>query len=325
MPVFPRLKTLPTHLDPSLSLPLTPAQYFCKSNTALHLSPQLHFVPVPNDNSHVAVERSSQSWPLWFHQPISKSSEHQCEIEQRLIDIYCIGMIRARSSNFRRINRILIDTSPNSHFRTPSASLHQKPLTHHLHHTSIPYSHETLTYSKHRNHNSPHIHLQMDKLIPQLAALTVAELQHELRKRGLMVTGIKKDLRERVMKALESEYADGWTLGYLLNTKIVPFSGRGRDPKSLVGRHVTGLGEVEDNAMAIMFSDLETQTIVCQASDADDRSFSMGQELYDLFCKSNGEERTYEKRPLLVTEAATALCKNPEGVVVATIGTSSRV
>ncbi|CAD6594528.1 MAG: hypothetical protein ASARMPREDX12_009295 [Alectoria sarmentosa] len=160
----------------------------------------------------------------------------------------------------------------------------------------------------------------MDRIIPQVDALTVRELQHELRKRGLPVSGIKKDLRRRVMEALGSEYADGWTLGYLLNMKIIPFNGRGRDPQTLVGRHVTGLsGWDDDNTMTIMLSDDEDQTIVCQAADADDLNFGMDQELFDLFYTSSNEERTYEKKPLLVTEAAMALCKDHQGVVAATI------
>lgn len=144
-------------------------------------------------------------------------------------------------------------------------------------------------------------------------------LQHELRKRGLPVSGIKKDLRNRVMEALRSEHADGWTLGYLLNIKIVPFNGRGRDPQTLVGRHITGLSGWDDNTVTIMLSDGEDQTIVCQAADADDLNFGMDQELFDLFYTSSNDERTYEKKPLLITEAAIALCKDRQGVVATNI------
>lgn len=160
---------------------------------------------------------------------------------------------------------------------------------------------------------------QMDKAILEVDTLTVRELQHELRKRGLSVTGIKRDLRKRVIKALRREYAEGWTLGYLLDIKIIPFNGRGRDPRTLIGRHVTGLGEIEDNKMVIMLSDGEDATIVCQASDADDLGFHSNDELFRLFYTSGSESRTYEKKPLLVTDAATALCKNHQGVVAATI------
>lgn len=160
---------------------------------------------------------------------------------------------------------------------------------------------------------------QMDKATLEVDTLTVRELQHELRKRGLSVTGIKRDLRKRVIKALRSEYAEGWTLGYLLEIKIIPFNGRGRDPRTLIGRHVTGLGEIEDNKMVIMLSDGEDPTIVCQASDADDLEFHMDEELFRLFHTSSGESRTYVKNPLLVTDATIALCKNIQGVAAATI------
>lgn len=158
----------------------------------------------------------------------------------------------------------------------------------------------------------------MDRITPQVDALTVRKLQHELRKRDLPVSGIK-DLRKRVMEALRSEYADGWTLGYLLNIKIIPFNGRGRDPQTLVGRHVTGLSNWDDNTMTIMLSDDEDQTIVCQAADADDLNFVVDQELFTLFYTLSKKERTYEKKPLLVTEAAVALCKGHQGAVAATI------
>ena len=99
------------------------------------------------------------------------------------------------------------------------------------------------------------------------------------------------------MEALGSEYADGWTLGYLLNIKIVPFNGRGRDPRMLVGRHVTGLSGWDDNTVTIMLSDDEDQTIVCQAADVEDVNFGIDQELFGLFYTSSNEERTYEKKP----------------------------
>lgn len=159
----------------------------------------------------------------------------------------------------------------------------------------------------------------MDDAIREVDALTVRKLQHELRKRGLLVSGVKEDLRKRVIKALQSEYSDGWTRGYLLNTKIVPFNGRGRDPQTLVGRFVTELGETEDNSMAIMLADGEEAIIVFQASDADNLDFWIDDELFDLFFTSSYEHRTYGKKPLLVTEAATGVRKNYQGVVAATV------
>ena len=159
----------------------------------------------------------------------------------------------------------------------------------------------------------------MDVAIEQVGELRVWELQHELRKRGLLVSGIKKDLRERVVEALRSEHADGWTQGYLLNTKTISFNGRGRDPRTLVGRSVTGLGVGQDNTMVIGFADGEEAVVVCQASDADDLIFFYNEELFDIFNTSSNQPRTYEKKPLLITEAATALRKNYQGVVAATV------
>ena len=71
--------------------------------------------------------------------------------------------------------------------------------------------------------------------------------------------------------------------------------------------------------MDIMLSDGEDQKIVCQASDTDDLGFVVGKQLFDLFDTSSNELRTYEKRPLLVADAVTALCKDDQGVVAATI------
>lgn len=82
---------------------------------------------------------------------------------------------------------------------------------------------------------------------------------------------------------------------------------------------MTGLGETEDNAVAIRVSDGEDGRVVCQASDEDDLNFCLDEELYRVFYTSSGEPRTYEKKPLLVTEAATALCKDYHGVVAATV------
>ena len=83
----------------------------------------------------------------------------------------------------------------------------------------------------------------MDVAIRQVNALTVHELQHQLRTRSLAVTGIKSDLRRRVIETLRTDYDDGWTCGYLLNIRRIPFSGDGIDPQTLIGLHVTGIDE----------------------------------------------------------------------------------
>ena len=61
----------------------------------------------------------------------------------------------------------------------------------------------------------------------------VSDAQHELSKRQLEMSGCQDDLLCRLFEALEGEHAEGWTSGYLLNTKTLPFNGKGRDLRSL--------------------------------------------------------------------------------------------
>ena len=167
---------------------------------------------------------------------------------------------------------------------------------------------------------------QMDELDAQLKALTIQELRHELRKRSVNDHGRKKKrLRDRLRGALKREYNNGWTRGYLLNIKIIPFDGRGRDPQTLVGRHVTGLRAKGSNRLIIMLSDGQDQTVVFQASysqsgDTDELHLALSAGLIRLVRTSSDEPPT-DQKSFLITEAATALCKNHHGEEAArTIG-----
>ena len=96
----------------------------------------------------------------------------------------------------------------------------------------------------------------MDEVIRQVNNLTVRDLQHELRKRRLMVSGIKADLRRRLIEDLRTDYDNGWTCGKLLNVRLIPFSGDGIDPQTLIGRHVTCIDEANSRGtVKLSFAD----------------------------------------------------------------------
>lgn len=158
----------------------------------------------------------------------------------------------------------------------------------------------------------------------QLRALEVPELRQELRRRSLDDKGQKTRLWNRPMDDIRREYANGWTCGYLLNIKKIPFNGCGRDPQTLVGRHVTGLRANGSNRLTIMLSDGPDQTVVYQTSysplsDDDELHLGLSGGLFRLLRTSSDEPRTYEEEPLLITEAATAVCKSHQGKEAATI------
>ena len=96
----------------------------------------------------------------------------------------------------------------------------------------------------------------MNVAIGQVIKLTVRELRHELRKRSLPVTGNWNDLTRRLIKALWTDFDDGWTRGRLLNIRCIPFNGDGISPRSLIGLHVTGIDEARSRGnVKLFFSD----------------------------------------------------------------------
>ena len=96
----------------------------------------------------------------------------------------------------------------------------------------------------------------MNAAIGQVIKLTVRGLRHELRQRRLPVTGNRDDLTRRLIRALWTDYDDGWTRGRLLNIRCVPFNGDGISPRTLVGLHVTGIDEARSRGnVKLSFSD----------------------------------------------------------------------
>ena len=96
----------------------------------------------------------------------------------------------------------------------------------------------------------------MDEAIRQVNVLIVRDLQDELRKRSLPVTGIRDDLIRRLIEALRTDYDDGWTCGKLLSVRLTPLKGEGIDPQTLVGLHVTGIDEARSRGnVKLSFSD----------------------------------------------------------------------
>ncbi|KAL9134896.1 MAG: hypothetical protein Q9175_003918 [Cornicularia normoerica] len=144
----------------------------------------------------------------------------------------------------------------------------------------------------------------------------VSDAQHELSKRNLKVYGDKDDLLYRLFEALEAENAEGWTLGYLLNTKILPLSSKGLDPRSLVGHHVAGYKCDGDGIMILELSDGEDVTILSNKSSDHCAKIKMDDELFWALHSLDGMNavpRHLVKKPLLITEAVTGKRKNRWG------------
>ena len=88
---------------------------------------------------------------------------------------------------------------------------------------------------------------------------TCSEVTQELRTRNLAVTGIKSDLRTRLIEALRTDYDDGWTCGYLLNIRCIPFSGDGIDPRTLIGLYIIGVDEARSRGnVKVCFSNSDS-------------------------------------------------------------------
>ena len=139
---------------------------------------------------------------------------------------------------------------------------------------------------------------------------------HELSKRKLKASGSKDDVLWRLFEALEAEYAEGWTLGYLLNTKILPFNGKGRDPRSLVGHHVEGYKRDGDDIMILELFDSEDVTILSNNSSADNARIKMDHDLFWALHALDGMiavPRNLAREPLRIIEAVTGVRRNRWG------------
>ena len=144
----------------------------------------------------------------------------------------------------------------------------------------------------------------------------ISDAQHELSKRQLEVSGRKDDLLRRLFEALKAEHADGWTLGYLLSTKIQPFNGNGRDPRSLIGHHVKSYNCDEDGIMILELSDGEDAVIPSHNSCDGCARIKMDHDLFWAFHTLDGMNavsRHLAQKPLLILEAAVGVHKNRWG------------
>ena len=182
-----------------------------------------------------------------------------------------------------------------------------------------------------RNPHTPR-HIPLTNLSPQKMADVVAVLfdpyfficdaQHELNKRKLKVSGSKNVLLQMLFEALEAEHAQGWTLGYLLNTKIVPFHSKGRDPRCLIGHHIEGYECDGDGIMALQLSDGEDVTIHSDQSTDTCARIKMDDDLFWAFHTLSGMEavpRRLANKPLLVIEAVPGVRKNRWGKEAGTV------
>ena len=150
----------------------------------------------------------------------------------------------------------------------------------------------------------------------------VSDAQHELRRRSLKTSGPKTALLQRLFDALEAEYARGWTLGYLLNTKLLPFDGKGFDPRRLAGHHVKGYSWNRDGVMTLELSDGEDVTILADKSFDECVEIKMDHDLFWALHTLDGLKavpRCLVDHPLLITEAATGVRKDRWGKEAGTV------
>ena len=144
----------------------------------------------------------------------------------------------------------------------------------------------------------------------------ISDAQHELSKRKLKVSGCKDDLLWRLFEALEAEHAKDWTLGYLLDTKILPFNGNGIDPGCLVGHHVQRYKCDGDGVMVLELSDGEDVTIRSNKTCDNLTRIKMDHDLFwalHTLDGMNAVPRNPVKKPLMITQAAMGVRKDRWG------------
>ncbi|KAF6220069.1 hypothetical protein HO133_010827 [Letharia lupina] len=150
----------------------------------------------------------------------------------------------------------------------------------------------------------------------------VSDAQHELSKRQLETSGCQDDLLCRLFEALERELAEGWTFGYLLNTKTLPFNGKGRDPRSLVGHHVEGYKCDGDGILIMELCDGEDAAILSIRASDGYAKIKMDDDLFWALHSLDGMKavpRDLVKKPLLITEAVIGVRKNRWGKEAGTV------
>ena len=150
----------------------------------------------------------------------------------------------------------------------------------------------------------------------------VSDAQHELSKRNLSVCGSKDDLLWRLFEALETEYAGGWTLGYLLDTKILPSSTARFDQRNLIGHHVAGYKCEESGVIILELSDGEDLTILSTKSSDDCSQIKLDHDLFWAFHILHGMHivaRDLADKPLLIADAAAGVRKDRWGKEAGTV------
>ena len=150
----------------------------------------------------------------------------------------------------------------------------------------------------------------------------VSDAQHELNKRNLTLSGSKDDLLWRLFEALEAEYAEGWTSGYLLDTKILPLSTAQFDPRNLVGDHVAGYRREGAGVIVLELSDGEDLTILSSKSSDDCSQIKLDHDLFWAFHTLYGMHivaRNLAQKPLLITNAAAGVRKDRWGKEAGTV------
>ena len=150
----------------------------------------------------------------------------------------------------------------------------------------------------------------------------VSDAQHELSKRRLKSSGTKDDLLWRLFEALETEYVEGWTLGYLLDTKILPSSTEQLDPRNLIGHHVAGYRCEGAGVMVLELSDGEDLTILSNRSSGDSSKIKLDHDLFWAFHTLHGMKvvaRNLAQKPLLIADAAAGVRKDRWGKEAGTV------
>ena len=150
----------------------------------------------------------------------------------------------------------------------------------------------------------------------------VSDAQHELSKRNLTLSGSKDDLLWRLFETLETDFAEGWTLGYLLDTKILPPSAAQFDPRSLIGHHVAGYRCEGPGAIVLELSDGEDLTILSTKSSDDCSQIKLDHNLFWALHTLHGMHivaRNLARKPLLITDAAAGVRKDRWGKEAGTV------
>ena len=165
----------------------------------------------------------------------------------------------------------------------------------------------------HNPRQIPTLNLPSQKMNDVVAVLCdpfflISDAQNELGKRSIVYSGPKDALIQKLYEALEAEFAQGWTMGYLLNTKVLGFHCKGRDPRRLAGHHVVGYSYVERSTIILCLSD--GAEVIIQSNKQTDTCIKMDNDLFWAFHTLDGMKaipRDFTHRPILINEAVTGV------------------